>query len=130
MPDCLKGPHVRRFAKFWTRYKGAYVKLSLRVGGKVALKQVRHGKYGGEFHASYQEFTFDGEKLIQHWVEWAKDSEGRSECAGACFAYVAELADKPALDWDDAAQGLKFPAWRDLNDSHYQRAFSAESEGY
>lgn len=109
--ECLNGPHLRRFAKFWVRHKGAYTKLNLRTGARVVLLERR--EYCDGYAECERVFTFDGARLLESWTETGRDVVGKFNLSGACFAHVAELAAKSPPHWDRSGAGVKVPYWRD-----------------
>lgn len=115
-------------ARFWTRYKGGYVKVSVRIGKKLELFEGQKTDEG--FACSNVTYVYDGEKLTQHWSEWGRDCDGRHEMSGAAYARASELSSRPAVDLDTEGKGLEFPAWREIKGSHSQRDYSAEKAGY
>lgn len=101
-------------ARFWTFYRGAWVKITLAPGQSLTCGHSTPDDEGYHYETSI--WTFDGRDVIEQWANGGKDCDGRIDREGESICSLSRLmAVCPMSTPEDFFDGCQIyrPDWQE-----------------
>lgn len=92
--------------RFWTHYKGSWVKLTLDEGQEICIGFRESDDEGFSYQSDH--FRISGNQVVNEWSQGGRDCDGRIDNEGCCYCLIEKLAVLPA--WKD--QTILLPDWQ------------------
>lgn len=108
-------------ARFWVRWNGGTVRLTLRPGEAVQLFRSERTDEG--FSSTEENYRLDGDTVECFRYDYGRDCDGQVSTE----SHESVRVDRLAEVWNEHA-GVHYPAWAEVRRRH--RDAYAESMGY
>lgn len=116
-----------RTARFWTFWRGGFVRLRLRPGQSITLRDAAQTDEG--FAACAETYRHDGDIVTCAMATWGRDCDGRHEWSADFECEISRLGDQRIDPMKEGEQPSVYtPAWRKIGSG--QRDYTAEACGY
>jgi hypothetical protein len=109
--------------RIWVSHRGDFVRLHLEPGSEFDFCEFERDEEGWSFKEHV--VSYDGENIIMSYFTKGQDCDGITTSGGA-----VSCSQQDAQAGASISQDVRLPAWKDIDDSSFQRDFAAEAAGY
>lgn len=137
----MRRAHKRRAgevknARFWTRWNGGWVRVSLRPGDTFILQRSEPTEEGYSFE--YEEYTHEEDRILLRWESGGRDCDGTHTTGGKSAVALDKLAvrrhepvrhESDLRDGSTSPAGLMLPDWKEVGHARVYDQY-AQMSGY
>lgn len=113
-------------ARFWIRYNGDFVKLTLKPGEEASFGYVEEHEEG--YSGQHFTYSFDAFEVTRLTYYWGKDCDGCHSNTYEDYAPLAQLKDNQYIGTDGTPLSIYHPNWHSKEERIYDQY--AEAAGY